>query len=46
MKVHHWKKTITALAAAAAAGLALALGTAPSQAATPVHSTKASAVTR
>ena len=43
MKVHHWKKTITALAAAAAAGLALALGTAPSQAATPVHSTKASA---
>ena len=40
MKVRGWK-TITALAAAA--GLALAIGAAPSQAATPVKSTKVSA---
>ena len=37
MKVHRWK-TITALAAAAS--LALAIGAAPSQAATPAESTK------
>ena len=44
MKVHRWKKTITALAAslALAAGLALAVGAAPSQAATPVQSMKVS----
>jgi hypothetical protein len=41
MKVHRWKKTITALAAAAS--LALAIGAAPSQAATRVESTKVSA---
>jgi SnoaL-like protein len=41
MKVHRWKKTIIALAAAAS--LALAIGAAPSQAATRVESTKASA---
>ena len=40
MKVHRWK-TITALAAAAS--LALAIGAASSQAATPVQSTKVSA---
>ena len=40
MKVHRWK-TITALAAAAS--LALAIGAAPSQAATLVESTKVSA---
>jgi len=40
MKVHRWK-TITALAAAAS--LALAIGAAPSQAATLVASTKVSA---
>ena len=40
MKVHRWKKTITALAAAGS--LALAIGAAPSQAATPVESTKVS----
>ena len=40
MKVHRWR-TITALAAAAS--LALAIGTAPSQAATRVESTKVSA---
>jgi len=38
MKVHRWKKTIIALAAAAS--LALAIGAAPSQAATRVESTK------
>src|SRR6266705_399191 len=45
MKVHRWKKTITALAAslALAAGLALAIGAAPSQAAPLVESTKVSA---
>ena len=41
MKVHRWKKTIIALAAAAS--LALAIGAAPSQAATRVESTKARA---
>ena len=41
MKVHRWKKTIIALAAAAS--LALAIGAAPSQAATRVESTKVSA---
>jgi len=41
MKVHRWKKTIIALAAAAS--LALAIGAAPSQAATRVESTKISA---
>jgi SnoaL-like domain len=41
MKVHRWKKTIIALAAAAS--LALAVGAAPSQAATRVESTKVSA---
>src|SRR5260221_5528009 len=41
MKVHRWKKTITALAAAAS--VALAIGAAPSQAATRVESTKVSA---
>src|SRR5712691_12554373 len=41
MKVHRWKKTITALAAAAS--LALAIGAAPAQAATRVESTKVSA---
>jgi len=39
MKVHRWK-TITACAAAAS--LALAIRAAPSQAATPVESTKVS----
>ena len=39
MKVHRWK-TITVLAAASS--LALAIGAAPSQAATPVESTKVS----
>jgi len=45
MKVHRWKKTITALAAslALAAGLALAIGAAPSQAAPLVESAKVSA---
>ena len=45
MKVHRWKKTITALAAAASLALTLALtiGAAPSQAATRVESTKVSA---
>jgi SnoaL-like domain len=45
MKVHRWKKTITALAAslALAAGLALAIGAAPSQAAPLVESTKVGA---
>src|SRR5258708_3549032 len=45
MKVHRWKKTITALAAslALAAGLALAIGAAPSKAAPLVESTKVSA---
>ena len=45
MKVHRWKKTITALAAslALAAGLALAIGAAPLQAAPLVQSTKVSA---
>ena len=41
MKVYRWKKTI--IAAAAAASLALAIGAAPSQAATRVESTKVSA---
>ena len=41
MKVHRWKKTIIALAAAAS--LALAIGAAPSQAATRVENTKVSA---
>jgi hypothetical protein len=41
VKVHRWKKTIIALAAAAS--LALAIGAAPSQAATRVESTKARA---
>jgi hypothetical protein len=41
MKVHRWKKTI--IAVAAAASLALAIGAAPSQAATRVESTKARA---
>ena len=41
MKVHRWKKTIIALAAAAS--LALAIGAAPSQAATRVESTTVSA---
>jgi hypothetical protein len=40
MKVHRWK-TITALAVAAS--MALAIGAAPSQAATPAESTKVSA---
>ena len=40
MKVHRWKTTITALATAAS--LALAIGVAPSQAATSVESTKVS----
>src|ERR1700761_415046 len=46
MKVHRWKKTITALAAAASLALAIgaaAFGAAPSQAATRVESTKVSA---
>ena len=41
MKVHRWKTMLTALAAAAS--LALAIGAAPSQAATPAESTKVSA---
>ena len=41
MKVHRWKKTITALAAAGS--LALAMGAGPSQAATRVESTKVDA---
>jgi hypothetical protein len=41
MKVHRWKTTIIALAVAAS--LALAIGAAPSQAATRVESTKVSA---
>ena len=41
MKVHRWKKTIIAFAAATS--LALAIGAAPSQAATRVESTKVSA---
>ena len=41
MKVHRWKTTIIALAAAVS--LALAIGAAPSQAATPAGSTRVSA---
>ena len=41
MKVHRWKTTIIALAVAAS--LALAIGAAPSQAATPARSTRVSA---